>query len=74
MTSVSQGQSGGDAVAQKQVDFTYNTDGQENTVTQYADAAATEQVDTGTNVGRMSGLIVPGSTFGYGSTFCQGQG
>jgi YD repeat-containing protein len=49
LTSVTQsGQSGGDAVAEKRVDFSYDADNQVGTITQYADLAASEQVATGT--------------------------
>ena len=49
MTQVTQsGVSGGNAVAEKRVDFGYNADGQYGTITRYADLAGTELVATGT--------------------------
>ena len=48
-----QQQTGGNAVAAKRVDFTYNADGQYATINRYADLAGT--------------LLVAGSAYGYDS-------
>jgi hypothetical protein len=49
VTSIQQhGVTGGDAVAEKRIDFTYDADGQYATVTRYADLAGTELVATAT--------------------------
>ena len=49
LTSVTQGsQTGGDAVAPKRVNFSYDEDSQWSTISQYADLAGTEQVATAT--------------------------
>ena len=47
LTSVTQSGQGGNAVAPKRVDFTYDADNQDATITQYADLAGTQQVATG---------------------------
>ena len=49
MTQVMQsGVTGGNAVAEKRVDFAYNADGQFNTITRYANLTGTQLVATGT--------------------------
>ncbi len=49
VTSVQQhGVSGGNAVAEKRVDFTYDAVSQYATITTYADLAATQEVSTAT--------------------------
>ena len=68
LTSVTQSGQGGNAVAPKRVDFTYDADNQDATITQYADLAGTQQVATGAytydHAGRLTGLTYtqPNST------------
>ena len=77
ITSIQQhGVTGGDAVAEKRIDFAYDADGQYATITRYADLAGTELVATATytfdDAYRLTGLeYTQGETTlaSYGYTF-----
>jgi RHS repeat-associated protein len=75
-TITQQGQSGGNAIAEKRVDFGYNAAGQTNSLTRFADLAGTQIVAASTlgydGAGQLTSLVhAKGSTVfaGYGFAY-----